>query len=71
MGQKWSLPLVRVFFQILKKVPKRFKTVQNGAKNAKNGKKIRKKIKKNDPRAQLRCEKWSFLVICRCHIGFF
>ena len=43
MGQKWSLPLVRVFFQILKKVPKRFKTVPKMEKMEK----IKKKKIKN------------------------
>jgi hypothetical protein len=33
--------------------------------------KMGKKNKKNDPRVQPSKKKWSFLVICRCHIGFF
>jgi hypothetical protein len=35
-GQNWSLPLVRTFFQKMKKVPKRFKMVPKMEKMDKN-----------------------------------
>jgi len=64
MGQKLVLPLVMHFFQKMKNAPKWFKTVPKWTKIDKTGKNQEKKIRKNDPRVQLRLEKWSFFVIC-------
>jgi len=47
------------------------KTVPKWTKMDKIRKNQEKKIRKIDPRVQLRLEKLSFLVICRCRIGFF